>query len=261
VQTLDECLLIHRREAGRDDYFDEGVPGWHAYGVDACCVAIRAGARNYILPLPTWHDSKATNLAGLEEAHAYVWAKHGAELKRIHTMCGVLPESYGWNGSRWTELPERLGLRLAAARYELAGYEGALRRGFLETLEELTGAEEFVEVLHPHAPFAPVESTALLPQSPRRRRVLHRFESWEVETMEAGALVVATDLARSVGAHFDDLRSLARRARRLWLCINLEDARRESSLWKSLRRSSKAVTLTRRYDKSAVAIFEIDARG
>src|SRR5262245_7234367 len=31
VQTLDECLLIHRRgEPGRR-YFDENIPSWHAY--------------------------------------------------------------------------------------------------------------------------------------------------------------------------------------------------------------------------------------
>ncbi|MCA1594050.1 MAG: glycosyltransferase family 2 protein [Acidobacteria bacterium] len=257
AQTLDECVLIHRRVTGGQDYFDEGVPGWHAYGVDACCVALREGASNYILPLPTWHDSKATNIAGLEEAHAYVWAKHGEALGRIHTVCGVLPEFYGWSGSRWSALSERLSLRLSAARYELAGYERALRLGFLETLEELTGEEEFVECLHAHAPFDPVEAAALTPQSKRQRRIVHRFEGWEANELESGALVITTDLARSVGENLERLRSLAHAARRLWLCINLDDARRERSLWRELHRRSSAVTLTRRYDKTSVAIFEI----
>ncbi len=257
VQTLDECVLIHRRVEGRQEYFDEGVPGWHAYGVDACCVAIREGARNYILPLPTWHDSKETNIAGLEEAHAYVWAKHGDALGRICTVCGVLPEFYGWSGSRWTALSERLSLRLAAARYELAGYHRALRRGFLETLEELTRGEEFVEYLHASAPFDPVEAGALMPQSKSLRRIVHRFDGWEACELESGALIIATDLARSVGENLERLRSLAASGRRVWLCMNLEDARREMSLWRELRRRSSAVMLTRRYDKTSVAIFEI----
>src|SRR5262249_2532584 len=63
VQTLDECLLIHRRQNGDSKLFDEQLTGWHAYGVEACCTAIRVGAKNYVLPIPIWHDSKSTNLA------------------------------------------------------------------------------------------------------------------------------------------------------------------------------------------------------
>ncbi|HEV2904060.1 MAG TPA: glycosyltransferase family 2 protein, partial [Pyrinomonadaceae bacterium] len=99
IQTLDECVLIHRRAGDRNGYFDEGLTGWHAYGVEACCAAIREGAKNYVLPLPVWHDSKTTNLAGLEEAHQYVWQKHGGALKRIATTCGNLPDEYGWGNS------------------------------------------------------------------------------------------------------------------------------------------------------------------
>ena len=45
VQTLDEVVLMHANQGGSWAYFDEKVPGWHAYGVDACCTALRRGAR------------------------------------------------------------------------------------------------------------------------------------------------------------------------------------------------------------------------
>lgn len=257
VQTLDECLLLGRREEDRTEYFDERMPGWHAYGVEACCAALHAGAANYVLPLPVWHDSMATNLAGLEAAHAYVWAKHGGERKRIYTTCGVLPESYGWQGRPWKGLPQRLARRLAAARYELVGHRRALRREFLETLEEMTGAEQLIECLHARAPFGPIEAAAMQPQSQRLRRVVHRFEGWEASATESAALVVWTDLARSAATHLDELDALGGRGRRL--CVNLDDVRAATGLWKELQRRSAAVTLTRRDDGTPVAIFELGA--
>lgn len=257
VQTLDECLLIRRREQTGGAYFDEGVPGWHAYGVEACCAALERGERNYVLPLPVWHDSKAINVAGIEQAYAYVWRKHGESLRRIYTMCGTMPEEYGWEGSRWKALPRRVGQRLAAARYELAGYERALRQGWLETLEELTADEEALEVLHARAPLAPVVAESIMPQPVRRRRVTHRFEGWEPSHLEADALVVATDLARSLAENLEGLRGLRARARRLWVCAELSDVPAESALWRELRRHATEVRLTRRYDKSAVALFEL----
>jgi hypothetical protein len=259
VQTLDECVLLRRRDEGREEYFDGSMPGWHAYGVEACCAAARAGATNYVLPLPVWHDSKATNLAGLEAAHAYVWAKHGGGRRRIHTTCGVLPESHGWQGSRWRDLPRRLGRRLAAARYQLAGHRRALRRELLATLEELTGTEELVECLHARAPFGPIEAAAMQPQSRHLRRVVHRFEGWEATPSGSAAVVVWTDLARSASRHLGQLDALGRSGRRHWLCIDLADAR-ATGLWKELRRRAAAVALTRRDDQTPVAIFEF-ARG
>ncbi|HVF56480.1 MAG TPA: glycosyltransferase [Pyrinomonadaceae bacterium] len=255
VQTLDECVLMHGRDEGTKLYFDEGLKGWHAYGVDACCAAIRSGGHNYVVPLPVWHDSKAINVHGLEEAHAYVWRKHGADLKRIHTMSGILPDYYGWQGSRWKSLPARVRRRLSSAGYRLAGHRDAFRQGFLETLEALTRGEETVEYLHARAGFERIEAAAMLPHSERRRRVIHRFLGWGLKDLESDCVVVATDLSESLDAGLEDLRALRGRVRRLLLCIEIDGA--PSLVWKELQRHASATALTLHYDKTPTAILEM----
>ncbi len=47
VQTMDECVLIHKRESSDEPYFDQMLRGWHVYGVEACCRAIVNGKRNF----------------------------------------------------------------------------------------------------------------------------------------------------------------------------------------------------------------------
>ena len=153
VQTLDEIVLIHRNRGPGHVYFDEGVPGWHAYGVDVCCGSIRAGSRNFILPLPVWHDSASTNIAGLKQAHAYVWAKHASAFRRIYTTCGVLPHPYGWSGSYKIST----FLRRVADWRHFAWMRRADRNRFQRTpwevLEELTAEEPTVYCYH--RPFVP----------------------------------------------------------------------------------------------------------
>ena len=259
VQTLDECLLIHRRETEEHQYFDENVPGWHAYGVDACCAAIRAGASNYVLPLPLWHDSRSTNLRGLKESHAYVWRKHGPALKRIYTTCGVLPTVYGWNGSSWNKVFNRLWPQLCAAGYLMTGYPRAFRRGYLNLLESFTEKEDVTECLHTRAWFERIEAAAFVPHPKRSRRIIHRFLDWNAENLQSDCVVVAADLARNLNGNIECLHQLRQRVRRLLLCIDLDDARAKPALWKELMSHSSTARLGLQVDGTWTAVLELSS--
>lgn len=261
VQTLDECLLVHRREAAGHEYFDEGLTGWHAYGVEACCAAARGGAKNYVLPLPVWHDSASTNMAGLEEAHRYVWDKHGASLGRITTTCGELPGGYGWGGRSLADSLRGVWGRVQTSYYHrVAGYPGAFHHVFGEWLDALTEGEREVECLHVPAWYGPLEAGAFSARAGSRRRVVHRFEGWR--DAGAGCVVVATDLAAALPDDLGPLKSLAGGARRVVACLNWEDAQARPARWKALKRRASRVELTRRWDGTRVAVLELGpARG
>ncbi len=58
VQTLDECLLLVRRDYFQKNQFDEKTcPDWHFYGVDYCLEAGIKGCKVVALPLPIYHES------------------------------------------------------------------------------------------------------------------------------------------------------------------------------------------------------------
>lgn len=257
VQTLDECLLIHRRVAAGFKYFDEDVPGWHAYGVEACCAAIRRGETNYVVPLPIWHDSKSTNLLGLEESHAYVWHKHGRALKRISTTCGDLPGSYGWEAVPWQDSLKRAADRLQASYYHrLGGYPGAFSQNFDELLESLTLDEEVIESLHKSAWYGPLEAKSFTPKPRQSRRIIHRFEGYEAQTLESDCVVVAADLSSELGADLKQLQPLFKIARRLLICLDWDEALAQPRRWKTLKRRASEVHLTQQWDGTRVAILE-----
>ena len=260
VQTLDECLLIRGRDGEGRAYFDEGLTGWHAYGVEACCAAIRGGAKNYVLPLPVWHDSASTNMRGLEEAHRYVWEKHGAALRRITTTCGDLPAEYGWGRRSLGDSLKGAWGRVETSYYHrVAGYPSAFHHVFGERLDALTDAEEEVECLHRREWYGPLEARAFSARAARRRRVVHRFEGWDAGESGAGCVVVATDLTAALPDDLGPLKSLRGRARRVIACLNWEDAR--GARWKALRGLARRVELTRRWDGSRVAVLELAASG
>lgn len=262
VQTLDECLLIHRREAGAHKYFDEGLAGWHAYGVEACCAAIRGGAKNYVLPLPVWHDSASTNMAGLEEAHRYVWEKHGAALGRITTTCGDLPGEYGWGERSLADSLRGVWGRVETSYYHrVAGYPGAFHHILGEWLDAQTATEQTVECLHRRAWYGPLEARAFAARAKCPRRVVHRFAGWDVAEPESGCVVVATDLAAVLPDDLGELPALCARARRVLVCVNWEDARARPSRWKALEARALGVELTRRWDGTRAAVLELRARG
>lgn len=258
IQTLDECILITRRAPGPREYFDEGLTGWHAYGVDACCAAIREGARNYLLPLPVWHDSRTTNLAGLEEAHSYVWHKHRDAFKRIATTCGTLPDEYGWNGGSKPSLAQ-LRTRLETSYYHrLGGYPNAFSENFNEVLERLTATEPLIACLHKDAWPELWEAKAFVPIPHQPRQIVHHFSGWKPGELQSQCIVVATDLARQLTENLDDLKTLARRAGRILICLDWEDRAANSARWQALEKAAKQINLTRRWDASRAAIIELD---
>lgn len=257
VQTLDECLLIHRRKVPGHNYFDEALTGWHAYGVEACCAAIRGGATNYALPLPVWHDSKSTNLAGLEEAHRYVWQKHGSALPRIATSCGNLPDSYQWQRKSPADSVRQVLDRLQTSYYHrLGGYPGAFHHNFDELLESLTKSEAVIECLHRNASFAPIEARAFVSIPDHERRIIHRFQAWAVPHFESDSVVIARDLAAQLSDDLQDLRNLAGPSRAL-ICLDWHERASNSGRWKALQRAASEIHLTRTWDGSRVAIIEM----
>ncbi|MDX6443616.1 MAG: hypothetical protein QOH71_690 [Blastocatellia bacterium] len=257
VQTLDECLLIHRRQPERDRYFDEDVPGWHAYGVDACCAAIRGGATNYVLPLPVWHDSKSTNLQGLEDAHRYVWEKHGAALGRISTSCGDLPACYGWAPASRLEPIKRWWRRLQTSYYHrLGGYPQAFTLKAEELLESLTQSEDLVECLHSPTWYGTIEARGFVQHPNRNRRIFHRFVGWNTGELQSDCVVVAADLSEIPGNTIGRLRDLKQRVRRLIVCVDGLDHAAAMPGWREFRQEAQMAELTKHWDGTPSVILE-----
>ena len=257
VQTLDECLLIHRRKAVGDQYFDEQVPGWHAYGVEACCATIRRGASNYVLPLPIWHDSKSTNLQGLTEAHQYVWQKHGTALGRISTTCGDLPSTYGWPESSRPKGTKKLLERIKNSYYyRLGGQPRALNHDFEELLESLTESEKVVECLHTPAWHDTIEARSFVSCPGTSRKILHRFTGWDFNNFASDCIVVAADLGNTLDGDFTRLTDLRQRVRRLIVCVDWrqDGATRKAS--RALMQQAQTTQWTRRWDGTARAVLE-----
>jgi Glycosyltransferase like family len=255
VQMLDECVLIHRRKPADSKYFDEGLAGWHAYGLEACCAAIRSGARNYVLAVPVWHDSKSTNLAGLEEAQRYVWQKHGHALKRINSTGGSLLVREAQHDSLGSPLKAFWRRAENAYYHRVRSYRFPFHYNFGETLESLTESEHSVECLHSIASPPTIVASAFVSQPKRERRIIHQFKGWVYGPFESDRLVIATDLARQLTSDLAELRGLTGGQQRLIVCIDWEDRAADRKRWKALERAAKEIHLTRRWDGSRVAII------
>lgn len=91
VQTLDECVLIIKKEIFHKIRFDEQtLDGWHLYGVDFCLAAQKSGLKAYVLPIITHHFSLATNYDQLLEYQKRILDKYKAFVSPIYTTCGKL---------------------------------------------------------------------------------------------------------------------------------------------------------------------------
>ncbi len=255
VQTLDEVALMHANRGPNYSYFDERIPGWHAYGVDACCTALRRGARNYVLPAPIWHDSNSTNQAGLRQAHAYVWRKHRSAFGRIYTTCGILPHPYGWTGS-WRVSKALLSLR--GWSYAPWRWPGDVRDAFTRTpwevLEEWTREETAVDCLHARLGAAtPIIGTGFVDRTTAPRRVVHYYSGVNLPDGFSDCIVVAPDLA---GA-FPSLRDrLSRGLRRLIVCVHLDDRCARPDLWRRRLGRDFRCALAAEPDETRWAILE-----
>ncbi|HEX8161971.1 MAG TPA: glycosyltransferase family A protein [Pyrinomonadaceae bacterium] len=251
VQTLDECVLMRRKGAADRRYFDEALKGWHAYGVEACCAAAREGERNVVLSLPTWHDSKSTNMAGLAEAHDYVWRKHGAALGRISTTMAVLPDAYDRTRSRVRQLKTRSTRKLLTLAAKLAGVR-AVQVGYLgEALEALTAPMPVVDVLHRRSEQEPIEVGAFVPQPATRRRVVHHFSGLDFGELRSGSVLIAPDLAAEFCEAGGALAPPPPPARDLLVCAPLAELLKQPKLWRAARRGSADAVLVLQWDMSA----------
>jgi hypothetical protein len=229
VQTLDEIVLIHRNGGAGHVYFDEGVPGWHAYGVEACCAALRRGGHNTVLPLPVWHDSDSTNQTGLRQAHQYVWQRHRDAFARIYTTCGVLPHPYGWSGSYKIASFCR---GLADLRYlgwlRWTRRRDAFTRTPWEVLEELTRGEEAVDCLHGPMNSPPLVGGAFTDRTTSPRRITHHFTGLRADGPFADCLVIAPELAPSL----ESLAQLPPGPRHVIVCLYLDGAQAGPVQWR-----------------------------
>src|SRR5262249_3501741 len=149
-------------------YFDEALSGWHAYGVDACCAAIREGRKNYVIPLPIWHDSPSTNLSGLAESHEYVWRKYKSALHRIHTTCGTLPDELYGKANTSPSLSDRIEYRMRRLSKRLYYMDGTDAGWFPAALDSLTENEKVIDCLHRPTSDDDITAEAFQPLPSRR---------------------------------------------------------------------------------------------
>ena len=238
VQTLDEVVLMHRRDAGHSRYFDEGLTGWHAYGVDACCRARQVGHKNYVISLPVWHDSQSTNRQGLEDAHAYVWRKHGRALSRIFTMYGALPERYRWDGRQETiPVLTQFGRKLCATIFSAHGFRVVYDWTFLNVLESLTEGLSDVEVAHTPGPYDTLETRSFVARPKTARRVTHRFGGLDDDVLRSSHVVIMPDLAAQLLDDATALDAVVNPPRSTIVCVNLRQLVSRPGLWRGAGRS------------------------
>ena len=257
VQTLDELLLIHRRVSGECKYFDELVPGWHAYGVEGCCDEIRKGGKNYVLSLPVWHDSPGTNLAGLEEAHQYVWRKHGAALGKIYTTCGVLQASRSGAAGLTGGYLSRAIRRIRNLKLHFYGFRSTSLTWFHETLDSLTQNSILVHCLHDYANQDPIEAQGFGAHPKQGHPIVHTFSGLDAADLDKGDVVTAPDLAAKLSDNTVVLERLRNRAGRLLVCVRIEQLGSHKRLWQWLRNRSAGHYLTLDKEGERIAVVEM----
>jgi hypothetical protein len=260
VQTLDELLLIHRVKAEGNKYFDQAVPGWHAYGVEACCDAVLRGEKNYVVSLPIWHDSPGTNLAGLEEAHKYVWRKHGSVLGKIYTTCGVLQPSPAGSDSLAGGYPSRAIRRIRNLSLRFYGFRSTSQTWFHETLDSLTEASALVHCLHDYANQDPIEAEGFGTHPKHGHRIVHTFSGFDGTDLDRGDVVTAPDLAARLSDNTAALEQLRSRVGRLLVCAKIEQLRSQRRLWQWLRKRSAGNYLTLDKEGDGIAVVEMSRR-
>jgi 2-polyprenyl-3-methyl-5-hydroxy-6-metoxy-1,4-benzoquinol methylase len=134
VQTIDECLFIIPRDVFAALRFDEKTfDGWHCYAHDYCLCLRSLGKPSYVIPLPAYHRTHASNTSDLLKYQVRLFRKHSRSTAIINTTNSVLTRrllrlrtAYGWIQpllSRW--FPEWIQF----LRKELDGCQSLLDLG------------------------------------------------------------------------------------------------------------------------------------
>ena len=262
VQTLDEALLIRRRQTNGRHYFDKKVPGWHAYGVEACCTAIRAGGTNHILSLPILHESKsgsgpyaANTIDDLRKSHRYVWGVHGAALGQIYTTCGTLPASL--MPQQRPTIASRALRRLRTLALGVFGYRDAYLAWFEELLESMTERFDRIDCLHSRSNQLPIEAEAFVPCPARWRSIIHRFSGLELGRREVDCVVVAPDLASELPHPAETAAAVRRSAPHAIFCREVDGLGMLPRPWRSILRESASAKLAPHFDGTATALIRL----
>ena len=259
VQTLDELLLAHRRLTANRFYFDERLTGWHAYGIEACCEALRAGLRNYILPALVWHDSATTNVVGLAEAHAYVWHKHGAVLGPIHSTCGRLPRARPDLAGRIVGRAEGFARRFHKAICAIRGMRTVYVDEYGDALESLTEGLPCVDVIHGNVDLDPIETKGFVGQPARVRQIRHWFGQSPESLGKTACVVIAPERTRELSDEPEKLKAWTSDCSQLWVCACERDLRLKPRMRTFLKQRSDVRVYTRPWYAigTAVCIFGV----
>lgn len=258
VQTLDECILIHKRLSEGESYFDEGIPGWHAYGVDACCVALTNGKPNYVISLPVWHDSPSTNLAGLNESHEYVWEKHRSMLRVIYTTCGILADKEARPKNKIT-FRNRIVWRIKKYHRVLFGVRDTKIYTFADKLESLTSSDDTILCLHSEYWMKELRASAFIPQPEKKRFVCHTFTGLNSKSIEADCIVVWYDLSVKISLNVLRKYISSDFPKKLIICINLEHLWVHPLMWRKIinHANYSCFTFNNNIDSSHVLIISL----
>jgi hypothetical protein len=257
VQTVDECLLITRRRSDHEKtYFDETICGWHVYGVDVCCSAIRIGLKNYVLGLPVWHDSPSTNRDGLKHAQEIVYCKHQHHLKNIYTTCGHLSK---WDRRRidcFVNLGQRLKRRLLSWFWRIAGFRDSYLHWEGEVLGSLTQAFAKIACLHEVFDCPVIRADGFVPTASRPRNIIHSFNGLTRCEEGVDCVLIASDLAKNLTLNsLWDVRREWGESKILVVCLHLDDLRRKTRIFSMLKSYSSYMTIATRGDGSGIAII------
>jgi hypothetical protein len=104
VLTLDEVLIAVRRSSGLR--FSEDVPGFHCYGADLCCEAVRSGFRVMAIDAPLLHLSTGKIDPAYERAAAWLLQKWGKQHRYVLPTPALLLQDLQ-RASLWRRLRQR----------------------------------------------------------------------------------------------------------------------------------------------------------
>jgi hypothetical protein len=203
IQTLDEVILICKRRE-HETYFDEGVPGWHAYGVDACVTTSLQGLKNYVVSFPLWHNSNRSNNKGLDISHNYVREKFHGKLDVIHTSCGTISTTSSVTSGvaqKIRDIDDRVFRRLRIK---------SRKNGFWDVMSEMTHDCETIACYYDYFPHECItaESFTQFPNGRSAQQITHCFSGDDFEETPYDCIIFETNLAPKIADKIDLINSI-----------------------------------------------------